>query len=336
MKKILFALLAICLLAACSKEKRSAKTDNIQLEVRFERFDQDFWKLHEDTTQIAANLEALHEKYPVWTEDYLCRVLEFGRRYNDSSVLFLLPKFLSDTNVTSFYQEVMTTYNDLTDIEKGLVVAFKRARYFFPEIETPQCYAHVSGLNQNVCVGEGYISVSLDNYMGSDYPLYEGRIYDYLLPTMRREMILPDMVHAWMEAEFPFFPEEGELLEDMIYEGKLVYLTSILLPSLPDSILMGYTAEELEWCEKSEPAMWDKMVSEGHLFTHESVMRSKYLRSAPFTTPFTQSSPGRGGVYLGWKIVEAYMSKHKEVSPLDLMNEVNYRKILELSEYNPK
>lgn len=337
MRKFFFALLAtMILLASCSKEKRSANTNDIKLEVSFERFDQDFWKLHEDTTLIASNLEALHEKYPVWTEDYLCRVLEFGRHYNDSSVLFILPKFLSDTNVVAFYTDAMKAYEDMTDIEKDLVEAFKRARYFFPEIETPQCYTHISGLNQSVCVGEGYISVSIDNYMGSDYPIYQGRIYDYLLPNMRREMILPDMIHAWMEAEFPFYPQEGELLEDMLYEGKLIYLTSILLPELPDSILMGYDASQLEWCQKSEPAMWDKMVSEGHLFTHESVMRSKYLNSAPFTTPFTQSSPGRGGVYIGWRIIENYMSKNKEITPLELMKDTNYRKILEQSEYNPK
>ncbi|MDO4190422.1 MAG: hypothetical protein Q4D14_01870 [Bacteroidales bacterium] len=336
MKKYAIITLITCLCLACTHEKRDADTKNIKLDITFQRFEQDFWQLRNDTANIAQNLETLHEKYPVWTDDYLCRVLEIGRHYNDSSVLYILPKFLNDSSVTAFYTDAMNAYADITDIEKALTEAFKRAKYFFPETETPQCYTHVSGLNQSICVGDGYISVSIDNYMGSDYPVYQGRIYDYLLPNMRREMILPDIVHAWIEAEFPFYPQEGELLEDMLYEGKLVYITSILLPNLHDTLLMGYNSEQLEWCQKSEPAMWDKMVEEGHLFTHESVMRSKYLHSAPFTTPFTQNSPGRGGVYIGWRIIESYMSKNKNVTPLQLMQETNYRNILEKSEYNPQ
>lgn len=335
-KKLLILAIAAVLFCACKKEKREAKIDNIALDLNIERFDRDFWNLREDTLHLATQLDALNEKYPFWTDDYLCRVLQLGRTYNDSSVLFILPKFLNDTNVSALYVDAMKHYEDVTDIEKPLGEAFKRAKYFFPDIETPAVYMHISGLNQSICVGQGYLSISIDNYLGADYPIYQGHIYDYLLPNMRREMIVPDVLRAWMESEFPFYPQEGELLEDLIYEGKLVYLTSVLAPELPDTILMGYSAEQLFWCEQSEPAMWDKIREEGHLFSHESVWRAKYLHNAPFTSPFTQNSPGRGGVYLGWKIVECYMNRNKDITPLQLMENTNYRQILEQSEYNPK
>lgn len=324
------------LFTACGHDKRKADLTGIDFDVRLERFDRDFWTMHADSTDNVATIAKIKDKYGAWAELYVTQVLQLGPTIDDSLTLATLPLFFGDSGVHRLYTDVLEAYSNVNDIEKQLTGAFRRAKYFFPQLPTPRCYMHVSGFNQNVVVGTGFVSVSADDYMGADYPLYKGHIYTYLLPNMCRRMMAPDMVKAWLISEFPFVPQTGELLEELIYDGKIVYLQSVLMPALPDSILMGYSKTQLAWSRKNENAMWTEIVESRHLFTQESIWRSKYLHDAPFTQPFTQSSPGRGGVYLGWRIVESYMAKHEAITPLQLMQQHNCRYILEESGYNPK
>jgi uncharacterized protein YjaZ len=121
----------------------------------------------------------------------------------------------------------------------------------------------------------------------------------------------------------------------MIYRGKLAYLTSLLLQSDPDELIVGYTKEQLQWCKQYEKDMWGSLIESKHLFSNESIWRMKYLEEAPFTQPFTQKSPGRAGVYIGWRIVESYMENNPKVTPLELVQNTDAQQILEQSGYNP-
>jgi uncharacterized protein YjaZ len=59
------------------------------------------------------------------------------------------------------------------------------------------------------------------------------------------------------------------------------------------------------------------------------------MNDAPFTAPVSQDSPGRLGTWLGWQIVESYMSKNPKATLTDLMKINNYQKMLEASGYRP-
>ena len=153
---------------------------------------------------------------------------------------------------------------------------------------------------------------------------------------MSPEKVVPDYVVAWLTSEFPFVSYSGELLEEILYRGKILYLASVLLPDEEESLLMGYTPEQWSWCQKNESNMWLPMIQGKHQFSHDGMMRVKYLNDAPFTSLFSQESPGRAGVYIGWQIIESYMKTHPDVSPLDLMRSVNAAYILQQSSYNPR
>ena len=64
-------------------------------------------------------------------------------------------------------------------------------------------------------------------------------------------------------------------------------------------------------------------------------MLTSYLNDGPFTSEISQQSPGRLGMWVGWRIVESYMNHHPEVTLADLLAENDAQHILEHSYYKP-
>jgi len=72
MKK-LFIILTVVSAFACKSKKNIPDVSSIQIEVKTERFEKDFFLM--DSTHIAASLDTLNEKYPSFLRDYLYNIL---------------------------------------------------------------------------------------------------------------------------------------------------------------------------------------------------------------------------------------------------------------------
>ena len=168
MKKQVFLLLLVSVaLVACAPEKRKADISDSDLEVKIGRFDQDFWAMKGQ--DIPAALTHVDSLYPDLLPIYLERVVQFGKK-DDSLMVHTLQKFFADTAVNHLYGDALRAYEHIEPIEAKLTEAFRRVNYFFPDKKTPRFYMHVSGLNQSVVVGDGFLSLSIDNYLGGSYP----------------------------------------------------------------------------------------------------------------------------------------------------------------------
>ena len=135
--------------------------------------------------------------------------------------------------------------------------------------------------------------------------------------------------------EFPLRTSDNSLLEEIIYRGKLIYVLTVLLPNESESVIMGYTPDQMKWVKGYEKNMWLMLVESKDLFTTHLIQKGRYLNDGPFTLPFTQESPARGGVYIGWQIVESFMKRNPQVTLQQLMELHNAQYILEMSGYNP-
>ena len=337
MKKhsILLIITALIFCGCGSKqEKRKADLSGIDFDVKIERFDKDFWALKNSENQ-KADLEAFFEKYPDFAPLYFTHIITFGEDIDE--ILEELPSFFADTAVIRLYSDALLKFDDINDLEKSLTNAFRRGKYFFPNAEIPKLLMHVSGLNQSVVMAENLISISIDNYLGEKYPLYEQLgIYGYLSQNMRREKVASDYIIVWLSDEFPYFSEQDRLLDEMIYKGKILYLASLLMEKETDENLIGYTPEQWKWCKTYEKDMWQTLIEDKILFSNDFNLRRKILEDAPFTQPFTQESPGRAGIFIGYRIIESYMNKNENISPLQLMQNPDAQNILEKSGYRPK
>ena len=333
MKRYIYVIVIISFaLISCKREKRRADLTGIECDIKIERFDSLFWGL--DTTRLAEEFAKLQAEHPNITPIYTENVVQFG--HPDSAITHDTYKlFRSNKEVGKLYEDALKIYADVSDIEKDLTEAFRRAKYFLPQFPTPRVYCHVSGLNQSLIVDEEFISLSIDNYLGADYQLYkEIGIYKYQRPNMRREKVTPDYITAWLSSEFSNSLADN-LLSDMIRYGKILYTVSVLLPKTPERVIMGYSEEQWEWVKKNEANMWNALIASKDLYTTSMMIKNQYIGDGPFTKPFTQESPGRAGTYIGWRIVENYMKYNPQISIQQLLQQPDAQMILNNSNYRP-
>ena len=128
-------------LISCKETRRKADISGIDLEIRIGRFDQRFWTL--DTNDLPRSVAALKADFPGMTEIYLQHVVQFG--HPDSAETWdIYRNFRRDTSVRRIYTDALERFADVSSFEKELTLAFRRARYFFPDNSIPHIYMHVS------------------------------------------------------------------------------------------------------------------------------------------------------------------------------------------------
>jgi len=331
MKRFSIAILALLALVSCSKDaRRTADITGMDMDFHIERFDSAFWNI--DTVDTKQSMTLFAARYPELAPIYIERVMLMGPACSDTAVTEYR-NFRKFPSVVKAFTTTFEEYQDLSDIESQLKPALLRLQVFLPQLPIPKFYAHMSFFNQNLLVGNNFISLSLDNYMGPDYCYYDSAgIYVYLRKNMRREKIPSDYLTALLASEMSVDPS-ANLLSDIIFHGKILYTVSCLLPETAENVILGYTPEQLEWAEKNEKELWKQMVETHVIYTTNIIDKNKFTRDAPFTQPFGQDSPDRLGAYLGYKIVCSYMRNNQKITIAQLLQNPDAQDILNHSNY---
>lgn len=334
MKKTIFYIIGVFLLTACHNGRTYFPKDLESQPIDIVRFDNALMNVHDST--VAQDIRVLYDEYPefmpLWVEDIL------GIPAADTAYLeTALPQFLNDTlygfkNTNAREQQI---FADITGLEKSLSKAFSRIQWLYPNADIPSLYFFVSGFQTPVYFNEELIGIGADMYLGSDYEYYNRVVYEYQKQTMRPECIPVDVVSAYLFRTLPYTSAKSRLLDQMMYRGKVMYLTAQIFDDLPPYEVMGWTKEQWEWCVRNERPIWHLVMDNRDLFKTESLVLTGYLNDGPFTSEVSQDSPGRLGIWLGWRIAESFMEHNENVTLQELMAEGDAQKILEESYYKP-
>lgn len=294
------------------------------------RFDKELFRLIEtnDTTLQAS----LIQQYPQML-DVLGKGILNIKTYQAPNYFDKLVNYYSEPTLKGLYQDAIRQYDSLGAEEQALGNGFAWLKTNFPTMQIPAIYMHISGLNQNVLVSDGLLSLSADKYMGKEYPLYQDFFYDYQREKMQASHIVPDYLAGWLMSEFPFTGNENVLLDRMIYEGKIKYLIHQALPALKPEELMGYSEAIYNWCTENEANLWKAIISRKHLYTPDHLVTTKYFEDMP-STFLSSDAPGSLGIWLGWQIVNKYVEE-TNATPEALMRNMNSQDILTASKYKP-
>lgn len=145
-------------------------------------------------------------------------------------------------------------------------------------------------------------------------------------------------MYAWALSEWDFQAinySADNVLTEIIHEGKLKYFEKCMLPDTPDWLIFGFTPDQLNFCRDQESQMWDYLVEHNFLFSTDRLIIRKLTGEAPFTSFFTNESPGRAAVWLGFRIVESYMMNTRGVTMEELMMNTDIQGILNGAKYAP-
>jgi len=298
--------------------------------IHINRFDKDLFQLIlQDSPELQKKMVV---DYSAMLNVIGLSIPEIGNMYQ--SVFFdRLVNYYSEPTLKKLYRDAITIYDNIDIVESDLGTGFQFLKTCFPSMQIPAIYMHVSGLQRNTLVDDSLLSISIDKYLGLDYPLYEDYFYDYQLQKMTRESIVPDYLKAWLLSEYPFSGNGKTLLERMIYEGKIKYIIHNALPRVLPETLMGYTSNEYQWCKQNEKVLWRTIIERNHLYTTDAATTTGYFFDRP-SDFISNDAPGNIGIWIGWQIVTKYMNRIK-VSIEDLMTNTDYQELLTQSRYRP-
>jgi hypothetical protein len=322
---------------SCQDSKWEVPKDALQnIKMEWKRFDHELIKLSGNEL-TKAKLNELEIEFPHFAPLYVEGIMRFGG-YGSNESIRIFNQFLNDQDVISLLRKVENTFpeNDFEMEKQELAKGFARYSYHFQGRPIPEVFCFASAFTFTTVVDDSLLGIGLDMYLGKEYkPYAQAGIPKYKFKHFERSYIVPDALRAWLVSEFQ--PTGGQnLLEQMIYQGKIAYLLSAFLPSYDEHLLINYTEQELDWCEANEKEIWFHFVDLELLHTIENFQLRKYMGEAPFIAGFPEGSPGRVGQWMGFQIVKAYLDAQPNESLIDLMNTENADLILQQSNYKPK
>lgn len=300
--------------------------------LHIERFEKDLFSINPDSVKEAVPM--LKNKYGEFFEIFNF-VLKLGAP-KDPRYTELLKKFITDYFENLSYNKVIEVYPNLDKLTSDLNMAFTNYKEYFPGKRVPRVFTWISGWNQSIVTSDTILGIGLDLFLGKECEYYSNLgLAKYIRYTLQKEYIVPECIKTWGNTEFEFKGAENNVLNNMLYKAKIWYFAKKILPQTPDTLLFGFTPGQLKWCNNNKEQMWTYLVEHKMLFSTDLMTIKKLIDPAPFTLYFTKESPGTAAVWLGYKIIEAYMKNNTNVSLPELMQEKDYQMLLRKSNFKP-
>jgi hypothetical protein len=321
---------------SCKTRHYDVNISGIEVDIKIKRLDKDMFEAnHED---IPALIPVLKQNYDGFLQLF-SNVINAG---NVDSVSFgyYLSLFCTDRLNNEVYDSVIKTFPNLTSLEEKLSKAFRYYKYYFPDKAVPQIYSCMSGFNSSIIIGDSVLAIGLDRYLGANCGFYPRLgIYKYLSDRMTPQNIIFDCVYSWISSEWDFEDigyKTHNVLTEIIHYGKLKYFEKCMLPTEKDELIFGFSPDQMKFCRNNESQMWTYLLEHDLLFSTDQFVIRKLIGESPFTSYFTNESPGKAAGWIGFRIIESYMMKNPTVTLTDLMQETNIQDIIGKAKYAPK
>jgi hypothetical protein len=335
MKKIICLLIVVVVISCgCGSKKSIPDVSNIKIDLQVERFEKDFFLV--DTLHLNHSLDSLNKKHPGFTQDFIFNIM--GTTIDSASKD--VPSFIR--SYADMYKTSLRKFSPFDKTVEEVKQGLRFVHYYFPKYSLPKkLITFIGPINgySNIITTDA-MAVGLQTYMGNDYPLYlseEGQqLYPLFISRRFEPAYIPvNSIRNIIDDMFPYKNNGMPLIEQMVESGKRIYLMDRLLPLLPDTLKIGYTAKQLEGCYESEKNIWSFFVQNDLIYSTDQNLTRDYLNDGPNTPVLGDNSPGNIGQFVGWQIVNKWMDQHKNLT-LDELMHTNAKKIFEEAKYKPK
>ena len=303
---------------ACHDEfTNESDVESISVSISFDRFDLNFYD------QPSEVIPELKKKYPFL----------FPKQFSDSVWI----NRQKDSLQLLLQSEVNKTFKNIELFERDVNHLFKHIKYLFPFAKIPRVITLTNNVDYQIktVYSDSLLLISLDTFLGSENHLYDG------IPSYIRKELDPKYITVQIADKFGAFiippVEDRTFLARMIYEGKKLYLHDLLLPHVPVEDRIVYTKEEFNWALENEKYVWQYFIEKQVLYQTQLEWVQRFIEPAPFSKFYLQldnETPGRIGSWLGWQIVNSYMTQFPE-TPLDELLKISSQKLFNLSKYKP-
>lgn len=315
----------------CNDETKLPDEANQPLPVTVTRFDKDFFNI--DTTNLSNSLNTLQSKYPDFLPSYMNAIL--GINPADPMAPEAIKAFLQS------YYGVYLTGNIVVNKHKDEWAAqtedaLKWMRYLVPAFKPDSPFvlttfvgpmdafeAFSIGDYGDVRTANG-AGIAMQLHLGQREEIYNqglqnGIFYRYQVRRFEPDMVVVNTMKNVIEDQFPYTAGGKPLVEEMVEKGKRLFLLKKVLPSVHDSLILGYSGDQLKGCIENESVIWQFFVKNDLLFNIDPSINQGFIKDGPKTPELGEASPGYIGLFTGLRMVESFMEKYPETTIPALM-----------------
>ena len=303
---------------SCNRDSQLEKEiEAVSMDLKVERFDQLFMYASKDTFSTLKNSYPF--LFPKQTPDSV-----FLRRTKDP-----IQKLIQ--------KSVDSVFSDFEPTEADIKALFKHIKYYNPSLKKPRLITVFSDVDYSnkVIVTDTIVLIGIDNYLGSEHVFYR-TFYQHIRKNLNKNQIVVDLADKYA-SKMINQPVREIFLDELIYQGKKMYLKDLWLPKSEEYSRIGYTADELNWAEDNEFYIWQYFIENEILYDNNSKLYDRFIARGPFSRfnlQLDSESPSSLGIYIGWKIVKSFM-KNNDIKLVDMLQS-DSQYIFKNAKFKPK
>ena len=332
---IVTIILCICLFSCSSK--KDPDVSNISVTLTTERFEKDFFDT--STSNLLSYLKQINSNSPTFVQTYLTQILTVDPLWPADTAAAYVNGFIKAYRPV--YDSAEKIFSDFSPYEQEIKKGLQYVKFYFPGYKLPEKIITYIGPADGF--GDGItkeaLLVGLQVHLGKNNPLYKTTLVEETYPEYVSQRFEPGyiVVNCIKNIVNDMFPQKGEdkpLINQMIENGKRLYVLSRLLPQTEDYKIMGFSKVQMADSYNHEPVIWDLFIKNSLLQIADKNITKNYVDESPKTQELGEGAPGNVGSFAGWQIVKKYMQKKPATNLQELMkldNEI----LFEEAKYKP-
>lgn len=319
----------LTLISACTTNPLIVDVTNSKVNIAFENLDESIY--YADSLNLISKHHYFKNNVKNIYDYQIGHVLRIGQ-IEDTAFYNSITKYREDTSIQTLENRIASIYPFLKEKETTILDGFAHLNYHFEKGNIPTNIVYMNSLfSSAVFCTEEEIGVGMEWYMGDTTDVVKQLntqfFFDWMKTAMDIRYYERDVLTGWIETHY-VDPVSGNLAENIVRWGKILYLTEAAFPEMAPSIIMRYSEESYNWALDNEEAFWKYLVDEKLLFKIDERTTRNMISEGPFTPGLPEKkAPDRFGQFLGWRMIHQYMSKNK-VS-VEEMVDASYNEILQ-------
>jgi hypothetical protein len=326
-------ILAICIMMASCQENKPAYKAKLDItpepyDLEFDRYEDVLFNL--DTADFQQELMRIQGHYSVFLSGDL----------NNLDAVKYLKDFATAPYCISLYHKVKAAFPDLKQVEPMVEDVLAHFHHYYPDIQLPKkAYTCVTGINVDeppVQVIDDKLVVSLDWYLDQDEVYDQIGMPKYMQVRTNVATLAKDVANRLYMYYLYEWRKQGQVIGEMVFYGRQDFFVEAMCPTMPDSILLGYSEKQWRWAVENEGQVWADMVGNRRLYDAGLDAYMMYFGDGPFTQAYSNDAPSRLGEFFGLNIIRAYAATHEDFNLQQFMQRKDLQNIFQDSGYKPK
>ncbi|MBC7889380.1 MAG: hypothetical protein H7Z13_15995 [Ferruginibacter sp.] len=337
MRPSVIAIYFIAFLFSCNNQQKNPDVSNIKISLATDRFERHLF----DTTanNLFNYILRLQDNEPSFTGTYLTTILNVDPSWPVDTAADYVNGFIKAYRPV--YDSTEKIFRDFTPYEKEITKGLQFVKYYFPGYQIPGKIITYIGPADGYgdILSDDALIVGLQHHIGKDFSLYKTQQVQQTYPEYLSNRFEPGyiVVNCMKNIVNDLYPEktgDKPLVDQMVEQGKRLYLLSKFLPDTEEYKMVGFTKKQLEDAYAHEEVIWDLFVKNSYLQLIDKNIIKNYIGEGPKTPELGEGAPGNIGSFSGWQIVKKYMQKNDATTLQQLMN-LDAQLIFQGAKYKP-